>query len=128
MPVQALLELARAYLGLGDAGGARRRRRQAEDILPERPQLGALPDEARALRPPWTAWPADAVGASSLTAAELRLLPLLATHLSLGEIGERLHVSRATVKPQATSIYRKLRASSRSEAVSRARELGLALR
>src|SRR5205085_1447128 len=66
--------------------------------------------------------------AAPLTVAELRLLPLLATHLSLGQIGEQLHVARATVKAQTTSIYRKLRVSSRSEAVNRSRELGLDLR
>jgi DNA-binding CsgD family transcriptional regulator len=63
--------------------------------------------------------------AASLTPAELRLLPLLATHLSFREIGERLYISNSTVKTQALSAYRKLRASSRSEAVERAAELGL---
>ncbi len=38
---------------------------------------------------------------STLTAAELRLLPLLTTHLSFREIAERLFVSRNTVKTQA---------------------------
>ena len=65
------------------------------------------------------------VGASSLTAAELRLLPLLSTHLSYQEISERLFISKNTVKSQAYSAYRKLGVSSRSEAVVRARELGL---
>jgi DNA-binding CsgD family transcriptional regulator len=60
-----------------------------------------------------------------LTAAELRLLPLLSTHLSYAEIGERLYVSKNTVKTQAYSAYRKLGVSSRSEAVVRTRELGL---
>jgi LuxR family maltose regulon positive regulatory protein len=63
--------------------------------------------------------------ASTLTAAELRLLPLLTTHLSFREIAERLFVSRNTVKTQAISVYRKLDASSRSEAIARAVELGL---
>ena len=63
--------------------------------------------------------------ASTLTAAELRLLPLLTTHLSFREIAERLFVSRNTVKTQAISVYRKLDASSRSEAIDRAIELGL---
>jgi len=64
-------------------------------------------------------------GASSLTAAELRLLPLLSTHLSFREIGERLYVSAHTVKTQASSVYRKLGVSSRSEAVTRSQDLGL---
>jgi len=58
-------------------------------------------------------------------AAELRLLPLLTTHLSFREIAERLYVSRNTVKSQAISVYRKLDASSRSEAIERAVALGL---
>ena len=62
---------------------------------------------------------------SGLTGAELRLLPLLTTHLSFREIGERLFVSRNTIKTQAISVYRKLGVSSRSDAISRAGELGL---
>ena len=59
------------------------------------------------------------------TAAELRLLPLLSTHLSSPEIGQELFLSRSTIKTEAMSIYRKLGASSRSQAVTRSRELGL---
>ena len=64
-------------------------------------------------------------GVSSLTGAELRVLPMLATHLSFSEIGAGLFLSPHTVKSQAMSIYRKLGASSRSQAVARSRELGL---
>ena len=64
-------------------------------------------------------------GGLSLTTAELRLLPLLATHLTFREIGERLYLSQHTVKTQAMSIYRKLGVSSRSQAVQRAQQLGL---
>jgi hypothetical protein len=53
------------------------------------------------------------------------LLPWLATHLSFREIGDRLFVSPTTVKTQALSIYRKLDASSRSEAVMAAVHVGL---
>jgi LuxR family maltose regulon positive regulatory protein len=55
----------------------------------------------------------------------LRLLPLLPTHLSFREIGERLYLSRNTVKTQVYSVYRKLGVSSRSDAVTRTHELGL---
>ena len=60
-----------------------------------------------------------------MTAAELRLLPLLTTHLSFPEIAAEMFVSRNTVKSQVLSIYRKLDSSSRNQAVTRARELGL---
>jgi DNA-binding NarL/FixJ family response regulator len=63
--------------------------------------------------------------AADLSAAELRLLPFLATHLSLRGIGERLFITRNTVKSEAFSAYRKLGVSSRSEAVERAAKLGL---
>ena len=62
---------------------------------------------------------------SSLTTAELRILHFLPTHLSFREIGERVYVSANTVKTQANAVYRKLDVSCRSEAVSRARQLGL---
>jgi LuxR family transcriptional regulator, maltose regulon positive regulatory protein len=123
--VQALLELARSYLTLADPGGAAAILRQVDDILQQRPDLGLLPRLADQLKSRLSKVTAIAVGASSLTAAELRLLPLLSTHLSFREIAERLHVSSHTVKTQAYSAYRKLGASSRSEAVTRVHELGL---
>ena len=43
----------------------------------------------------------------------------------MAEIGQRLFVSKHTVKTQAISIYRKLGASSRSQAVQRLQEIGL---
>ena len=77
------------------------------------------------LRATLTTMRADAPGASTLTEAELRVLPYLATHLSFRETGERLFLSRHTVKSHAMAIYRKLNATSRNSAVERARELGL---
>ena len=60
-----------------------------------------------------------------MTAAELRVLPLLSTHLSLREIAGELFLSRHTVKSEVTSLYRKLGVSLRSQAVARSRELAL---
>ncbi|HJY60457.1 MAG TPA: LuxR C-terminal-related transcriptional regulator [Streptosporangiaceae bacterium] len=123
--VQALLELTRSYIALADPGGAAAVLRQVHDILQQRPDLGVLPIQAEELYSRLAMIKAVAVGASSLTAAELRLLPLLPTHLSFQEIGERLYLSKNTVKTQAYSVYRKLGVSSRSEAVTRTHELGL---
>jgi LuxR family maltose regulon positive regulatory protein len=123
--VQALLELARCYMTLADPGGAAAILHQVHDILQQRPDLGILTKLAGQLQSQLGKTGTIAVGASSLTAAELRLLPLLSTHLSYREIGERLYVSSHTVKTQAYSAYRKLGASSRSEAVTRVHELGL---
>jgi len=122
---QALLEMTHAYVTLGDHEGAAAVLAQIHGILQQRPDLGIIPALAGRLRATLATTSARAAGASSLTAAELRLLPLLPTHLSYGEIGDRLHVSKNTVKTQAYSAYRKLGVSSRSEAVVRARELGL---
>jgi LuxR family maltose regulon positive regulatory protein len=61
----------------------------------------------------------------ALTTAELRVLHFLPTHLSFPDIAERLYVSANTVKTHARSVYRKLDASSRGQAVARAREAGL---
>jgi len=123
--VQTLLELGRAYLALDDAAGARVVLRQARDILRRRPDLGLLAEQAEELRSRLATIRGGMVGASSLTTAELRLLPLLATHLSFREIGERLYISQHTVKSQAMSIYRKLGVSSRSQAIQVAQQLGL---
>jgi LuxR family transcriptional regulator, maltose regulon positive regulatory protein len=123
--VQALLELAHGYIALGDPDGAHAVLRQADDIFRQRPDLGVLPAQADELRGRLAAMRRTGLGASALTAAELRLLPLLPSYLSFREIGERLFVSQHTVKTQALSIYRKLGASSRSEAVHHAQQLGL---
>ena len=122
----ALLELARVRLALADADGARALLRRVADIFRVRPRLGVLIERnaeldgrAHALAEPQGRW------ASSLTPAEQRLLPLLATHLSFREIGERLFVSRNTVKTQAIAVYRKFGVTSRSAAIERAVALGL---
>jgi LuxR family transcriptional regulator, maltose regulon positive regulatory protein len=119
------LELGCAYLVLNDAAGARTVLRQARDILQRRPDLGVLPDQAEELHAKLETLRGGVPGVSTLTTAELRLLPLLPTHLSFREIGQRLHVSQHTVKSQTLSIYRKLGASSRSQAVQQLQEIGL---
>jgi LuxR family maltose regulon positive regulatory protein len=124
--VQTQLELAKAHLALSDGRGASTLYREADEIIRRRPRLGILIGQAEAVREQLTIVADKESGwASTLTAAEIRLLPLLTTHLSFREIAERLFVSRNTVKTQAISVYRKLGASSRSEAIERAAELGL---
>ena len=117
------LEMADADLALADPEGARVLLHEIDEILYRRPKLGRLGDRADRLRHTLTNWPTDGRG-TTLSTAELRLLPYLQTHLSLKEIGERLYVSRNTVSTQTNSIYRKLGASGRSEAVDRARRVG----
>jgi len=124
--VQARLELARVHLALADPAGARTLMREVDDLLRHRPGLGTLVGEARTLRAQLSRNRGSGVpGASALTAAELRLLPLLSTHLSFPQIAEEMSLSRHTIKSQVMSIYRKLGAPSCSQAVARSRELGL---
>jgi LuxR family transcriptional regulator, maltose regulon positive regulatory protein len=123
--VQTLLELGRGYLTVGDVAGARTVLGQARDILRQRPDLGILSEQVQELRSKVAAVHGATVGVSSLTAAELRLLPLLPTHLTYVEIAERLYLSRHTVKSHATSIYRKLGVSSRAQAIQHLQQTGL---
>jgi LuxR family maltose regulon positive regulatory protein len=60
-----------------------------------------------------------------LTDAELRVLALAPTHLTLEQIGSSLHISRNTVKTHLRAIYGKLEVGTRDEAVQRARALRL---
>ena len=124
--VQTLLGLARVHLALADIAGARTLIREIDVILRHRPHLGTLVGDAQELRARLAKErQTSAPGVSALTAAELHLLPLLATHLSFPQIGEELFLSRHTIKSQAVSIYRKLSTATRDQAVTRARELGL---
>ena len=60
-----------------------------------------------------------------LSEAELRVLRYLPSNLKANEIAAELFVSSNTVRTHLRHIYGKLDAHSRSEAVTRARELGL---
>jgi LuxR family maltose regulon positive regulatory protein len=117
--------LAEARLGLGDLDDARHLHRRALDacVLEPRAQLvlrlvdrlGARLEDASQSR----------LTGEAPTIAERRVLELLPTHAPLQEIAETLFVSRNTVKSHTLSIYRKLDVSSRSDAVTKARALGL---
>jgi LuxR family maltose regulon positive regulatory protein len=120
------LELARVALALTDIDGCRTLMGEIAGIIERRPDVGVLLDDISHLANQLTEFEtSQGRWASSLTAAELRLLPLLATHLSFKEIAERLFVSRNTVKTQGISIYRKLGVSSRGDAIAAAADLGL---
>ena len=60
-----------------------------------------------------------------LTERELQVLQLLAEGLSNQAIAGQLIVALGTVKTHTASVYRKLDVISRSQAVARARDLGL---
>jgi LuxR family maltose regulon positive regulatory protein len=125
LAVRARLDLATAHLGLADPAGARTLAQEIRDVISRRRDVGRLADEFATLQSHLQKIRDGAPGASTLTIAELRLLPLLSTHLTFREIADRLFVSPHTVKTQAISIYRKLDATSRSEAITRAVQVGL---
>ena len=121
---EARIYLARACLLLDDSPAARELLAEAAefaDRLDDAPALSRWLSEAGLA----TAAMARGEERSELTPAELRTLRFLPSHLSFREIAEQSFVSANTVKTQAQAIYRKLDASSRGEAVERARDRGL---
>jgi DNA-binding CsgD family transcriptional regulator len=121
------LQLARVCLAITEVAAARQLLREIDDILTHRPALGTLTGQAerycRTLAS--TAAQVPTCRVLPLTAAELRLLPYLQTHLTAGGIAERLFLSSHTVKAEIKSIYRKLGVSSRNDAVQKATAIGL---
>ena len=124
--VEVRVALARTTLRLGDAVRSHALLAEAERALrgtADAPLLERWIEECRAQTDAFSS--AVLGGPASLTTAELRVLRLLPTHLSFREMGLDLHVTANTVKTHAHAVYRKLHASSRSEAVVQARTIGL---
>ena len=120
------LDLALASMLVGDFPEATRLLDAAERKLARLPDTGVLRGTAIELRARLeSAQMPEASLVDPLSPAELRVLAYLPTHLTFGEIGELLFVSRNTVKSQAIAIYRKLAVSSRGAAVAEARRIGL---
>jgi LuxR family maltose regulon positive regulatory protein len=120
-----LIQLARVHVALGEYEPARKALAEARERLdlfdyPGR-LAGWLEDAELAVS---TSGAAPAA-AEDLSERELAVLALMAQPLTLRQIGGRLHISYNTVKSHARSIYAKLGAASRAEAVDRARRLGL---
>ncbi len=68
---------------------------------------------------------AATIKAASITMAQALVLRYLPTQLTFAVIAEKLGISRAAAKQRAERAYKKLGVHSRSEAVARARALGL---
>jgi LuxR family maltose regulon positive regulatory protein len=118
--------LARTALRLSDIAGARGQLTHASRLLRHAPGAPVLHDWVVDLRTRADAAAGRLNGHSwSLTTAELRVLQFLPTHLSVPEIAVQLNVSANTVKTHTRAVYRKLDASSRAQAVARARGAGL---
>jgi LuxR family maltose regulon positive regulatory protein len=127
MSGQIAITLGRIFLDLGDFAAARYRAEEARGHLTRLHSEGVLRDQLRRLSAGFVRHGGHVrvPSAMALSAAEMRVLQLLPTHLSLGEIGDELHTSRNTVKTQVAAVYRKFQCSTRTEAVHRGRDLGL---
>jgi hypothetical protein len=94
--------------------------REVDDVLRRRPGLGALAAEAQALQAQLASERGSrSPGAPALTVAELRLLPLLSTHLSLPEIAEQMLLSptpSSRKRPRSTASWASPPAARRSHA------------
>ncbi|MEJ1088099.1 LuxR C-terminal-related transcriptional regulator [Microbacterium sp. Mu-80] len=124
LAMRVRLQLAKVFVGQRDHAAARHMLREIDDLRLRRPHVGALAEEIELFRAKLSDT-ADRAGSIPLTPAELRLLPYLQTHLTIGEIGARLYVSRNTVSTQVGSIYRKLGVTTRAAAVDEASRAGL---
>jgi LuxR family maltose regulon positive regulatory protein len=127
LSVQVSLTLGQVFLDLGEFASARSRAEEARRDLARLLTEGVLRDQVRGLSEALSREGGHRRVPSTmeLTTAEMRVLQLLPTHLSLGEIGDELHTSRSTVKTHVAAVYRTLHCSTRAEAVRRGRELGL---
>jgi LuxR family maltose regulon positive regulatory protein len=101
----------------------------ADDDVPEetRAYARSLLSAFEAALPPeeeGTAEPADAL-VEPLSERELEVLALIAEGLTNPEIAEHLYISIHTVKSHASNLYGKLLVSNRTQAVQKARLLGL---
>jgi LuxR family maltose regulon positive regulatory protein len=118
-----LLVLARTHQALGRTAVAGRYFDEAVDLI------DAMPDPGDLRRMVGETRRASIRRASrfgeELTEREVEVLRLLAAGLTAREVAERLFVTFNTVHSHVRTIYRKLGIGSRSEAVARARELGV---
>lgn len=82
---------------------------------------GAMLDEVRRIEPDPPSDDADRV----ITRREVEVLQLIADGCSTPEVAERLYISQKTVKNHLASIYQKLDARDRTQAVLQAVRMGI---
>jgi LuxR family maltose regulon positive regulatory protein len=122
--VQGLLAWSPIRRSLSTVDDARELLAEANAVLRTCPDPGILGPRVELLARSLT--PAHRrVGSTELTERELEVLRHLEKGLSKREVASTLFLSYNTVHSHTRSIYRKLGASSRREAVDRAHEQGL---
>ena len=121
-----LLRLAEARLACGRIQVAYAELEMANDELDSFADAGRLTGLAAGVRQSLTeALSTAAKPVETPTAAELQVLRLLPSDLTLRQIGDELYLSHNTVKTHSRNLYRKLGAGNRVDAVRRAVEVGL---
>ena len=121
--IQALLGLARVRKVLGASGDARAILAEARAMIHDCVDPGILADRLEEISSTLLA-SRRSPGSDSLTRREIEVLHLLEKGLSKREIANTLFLSYNTIHSHTRSIYRKLEASSRAEAIAGAREQG----
>jgi LuxR family maltose regulon positive regulatory protein len=123
----ALLLLASVRRGRGDLPDARALLERARELIEHSTDPGMLPTLLEQTEQALSTAPRQrvTVAAAALTERELAVLRLLPTRLSTRNISRELSVSVSTIRSQVQAIYRKLQVTTRTEAVTRARELDL---
>ena len=124
----ALLVLAQVRLARSRLARAEGDLERAKRAIAEFPDSGRLPAMAATIEQSLVAARANAGGREPVeepSPAELAVLRGLAAGLSRREIGAQLYISLNTVKTHTRELYRKLGATSHTEAVARAEALGL---
>jgi len=108
LSAQVAVTLAEIFLELGDFAAARFRAEDAGRHLAGMLTEGTLRHHLRRVqaRLAREGGQVRVPSAMALSRAEMRVLQLLPTHLSLAEIGEELHTSRNTIKAHVAAIYR----------------------
>jgi LuxR family maltose regulon positive regulatory protein len=123
---QALLALALVRAGCGHTLAAQSLVEDARAAIARCKDPGILPARLAEMERRLHRAPRRITGLREpLSEGELRILRLLASDLSQREIGRELYLSVNTIKTHTRSIYTKLDVASRTEAIARARSLGL---
>jgi LuxR family maltose regulon positive regulatory protein len=120
-----LTHLVRLLATCHDPAGARQCLEEARAALASAPDAAAVVNMVAAAERHLAARGRARAAAEGLSERELMVLRLLATNLTQREIGRELYLSLNTVKSHTRSIFRKLGASGREDAVTRARDLEL---
>jgi LuxR family transcriptional regulator, maltose regulon positive regulatory protein len=122
--IDALLWLAHAQMSAGVTEAGEDHLREGRRLLERCVDPGVLRDRSRRLGRVARDG-TQAAEPEDLSRRELEVLRLLQSPLSESEIGARLFISHNTVHSHTKAIFRKLRVSSRAQAVERARAVGL---